>query len=207
MQVRGLIKRLSYWTAIEEADDAFAAAKQALTDADATLKAARKEESKIRSQANASDTKKANALEKKTAAAKVLNAAKLQLEEAEEERAKAVENPFEFYESNLSQGEQSSWDKIVTKLTIDSPHTDIFGKKREEAGGKIKQTFYDCMQMHLQSRFVFNTTELQKFYVLCGLKKSPKVTVRQFQDRIHILNDAIQWLPMKHFSPQCNHRL
>jgi hypothetical protein len=109
MQVRGLIKRLSYWTAIEEADDAFAAAKQALTDADATLKAARKEESKIRSQANASDTKKANALEKKTAAAKVLNAAKLQLEEAEEERAKAVENPFEFYESNLSQGEQSSY--------------------------------------------------------------------------------------------------
>jgi hypothetical protein len=37
----------------------------------------------------------------------------------------------------------------------------------------------------LQSRFVFNATELQKFYVHCSLKKSPRVTVRQFHDRIH----------------------
>jgi hypothetical protein len=89
---------------------------------------------------------KADALEKRTAAAKALNAAKLQVEEAEEESAKAVEQPFKFYGSNLSQSEQSSWDKIFTKLTIDAPHTDIFGK----------QTFYDCMQIHLQSRFFFN---------------------------------------------------
>jgi hypothetical protein len=109
-------------------------------------------------------------LEKKTAAAKALNAAKLQVEEAKEERAKAVEKPFKFYGSNLSESVQSSWEKIITKLTIDAPHTDIFGKKREEAGGKTKQTFYDCMQMHLQSRSVFNAAELQKFYVLCGLK-------------------------------------
>jgi hypothetical protein len=44
--------------------------------------------------------------------------------------------------------------------------------------------------------------ELQKFCVLYGLKKSPKVMDRQFHDRIHVLNDAIEWLPMKHFSPQ-----
>jgi hypothetical protein len=131
-----------------------------------------------------------------------LDAAKLQVGEAEEERAKAIEKPFEFYGSNLSQSEQSSLEKVVTKLTIDAPHTDIFGKKHEEAGGKTKQTFYDCVQMHLQSRFVFNAAELQKFYVLCGLKKSPRVTVRQFHDRIHVLNDATEWLPMKHFSPQ-----
>jgi hypothetical protein len=58
------------------------------------------------------------------------------------------------------------------------------------------------VQMHLQSRFVFNAAELQKFYVLCGLRKSPRVTVRQFHDRIHVLNDAIEWLPMKYYSPQ-----
>jgi hypothetical protein len=159
MQVGGLIKRLGYWTAIVEDDEAFAAAKQALTDAEAALKATRKEESKTPTKANASEAEKANALEKKTAAAKALNATKLQVEEAEEERAKAVEKPFEFYGSNLSQSEQSLWEKIVTKLTIDAPHIDIFGKKGEEAGGKTKQTFYDCVQMHLQSRFVFNATE------------------------------------------------
>jgi hypothetical protein len=62
-------------------------------------------------------------LEKKTAAAKALNAAKLQVEEAEEERDKAIEKTFEFYGSNLSQSKQSSWEKIVTKLTIDAPHS------------------------------------------------------------------------------------
>jgi hypothetical protein len=44
-------------------------------------------------------------LEKKTAVAKALDAAKLQVEEAKEERAKAVEKPFEFYGSNLSQSD------------------------------------------------------------------------------------------------------
>jgi uncharacterized membrane protein len=117
MQVGGLIKRLGYWTAISEADEVFAAAKQALTDAEAALKAARKEESKTRTNANASDAEKADVLERNTAAAKTLDAAKLQVEEAEEECAKAVEKPFEFYGSNLSQSEQSSLEKIITKLT------------------------------------------------------------------------------------------
>jgi hypothetical protein len=95
------------------------------------------------------------------------------VDEAEEDRSKSVEKPFEFYGSNLSQSKQSSSDKIVTKLTVDVPHTNIFGGKRKEAGGKTKKTFFDCVQMHLQSRFFFNAAELQKFYVLCGLKKSP----------------------------------
>jgi hypothetical protein len=163
-----------------------ATAKQALVDASSALKVAKKEESKTRDNASARDVEKAEALEKKTAALTAVNAAKLELEQAEEDRSKAAEKPFEFYGSNL---------------TVDAPQTDIFGKKREEAGGKTKETFYDCVLMHLQSRFVFNAAELQKFYVLCGLKKSPRVTVRQFHDRIHILNDAIEWLPMKYFSP------
>ena len=201
-QVGGLIKRLGYWQAVEEADEAVTSAKQTLADATAALKTAKREESKTRNNSNASNAEKAEALEKKTAASTAVDAAKLELEQAEEDRAKAAEKPFEFYGSNLSQSEQASWEKIVTNLTVDAPHTDIFGKKREEAGGKTKETFYDCVQMHLQSRFVFNAAELQKFYILCGLRKSPRVTVRQFHDRIHVLNDAIEWLPMKYYSPQ-----
>jgi hypothetical protein len=147
-QLGGLIKRLGYWQAVEEANEAVATAKQALVDASSALKAAKKEESKTRNNASARDTKKAEAVEKKTAALTAVNAAKLKLEQAEEDRSKAAEKPFEFYGSNL---------------TVNAPQTDIFGKKREEAGGKTKETFYDCVQMHLQSRFVFNDTELQKF--------------------------------------------
>jgi hypothetical protein len=201
-QVGGLIKRLGYWQALDEANEAVTSAKQTFVDASAALKTAKREESKTRNNSSANNAERAEALEKKTAASTAVDAAKLELEQAEEDRSKAAEQPFEFYGSNLSQSEQASWEKIVTNLTVDAPHTDIVGKKREEAGGKTKETFYDCVQMHLQSRFVFNAAELQKFYVLCGLRKSPRVTVRQFHDRIHVLNDAIEWLPMKYYSPQ-----
>ncbi len=183
--------KLAGWQAIEEANEAVTSAKQTLVDASAALKTAKREESKTRNNASASNAKKAEALEKKTAASTAVDAAKLELEQAEEDRSKAAEKPFKFYRSNLSQSEQASWEKIVTNLTIDAPHTDIFGNKREEAGGKTKETFYDCVQMHLQSRFVFNAAELQKFYILCGLKKSPRVTVRQFHDRIHVLRHRV----------------
>jgi hypothetical protein len=201
-QVGRLIKRLGYWQAVEEADEAVATAKQTLADASAALKTAKREESKTRNNSNASRAEKAEALEKKTAASTAVDATKLELEQAEEDRSKAAEKPFGFYGSNLSLNEQASWEKIVTNLTVDPPHTEIFGKKSEEAGGKTKEMFYDCVQVHLQSQFVFNAAELQKFFVLWDLRKSQRVTVRQFHDRIHILNDAIEWLPMKYYSPQ-----
>jgi hypothetical protein len=45
-----------------------------------------------------------------------VDAAKLELEQAEEDRSKAAKEPFEFYGTNLSQSEQASWEKIVTSL-------------------------------------------------------------------------------------------
>jgi hypothetical protein len=53
-QVGGLIKRLGYWQAVEEADEAVATAKQTLADASAALKTAKREESKTRNNSNAS---------------------------------------------------------------------------------------------------------------------------------------------------------
>jgi hypothetical protein len=95
-QLGGLIKWLGYWQAVEEADEAVATAKQALVDALSALKATKREESKTRNNASARDAKKAEALEKKTAASMVVDAAKLELEQAEEDRSKAAEKPFEF---------------------------------------------------------------------------------------------------------------
>ena len=56
--------------------------------------------------------------------------------------------------------------------------------------------------MHPQTRFAFNAAELKRLYVLCGLKKSPKVNMRQFCECMQVLNDVIEWLPMKYYSPQ-----
>jgi cobalamin biosynthesis Mg chelatase CobN len=95
-QLGGLIKRLGYWQAVKEANEAVATAKQALVDASSALKAAKKEESKTQNNASASDAKKAEALEKKTAASTTVDAAKLELEQAEEDRSKAAEKPSSF---------------------------------------------------------------------------------------------------------------
>jgi hypothetical protein len=58
--------------------------------------------------------------------------------------------------------------------------------------------------MHLQTRFAYNAAENQRLYVMCGLKKSPKVTMRQFCERVATLNlnDAIEYLSMRYYSPK-----
>ena len=61
---------------------------------------------------------------------------------AKEECAFAIEKPFEFYGSNLSQSKQASCKKIVKQLTLDAPHKNICGKKHKEAGGKSKCIFF-----------------------------------------------------------------
>jgi hypothetical protein len=52
----------------------------------------------------------------------------------------------------------------------------------------------DCIQMRLQTHFAYNAAENQWLYVMCGLKKSPKVMMRQFCERVATLNDAIEYL-------------
>jgi hypothetical protein len=76
------------------------------------LKTAKREESKTRNNSNASNAEKAEAFEKKTAVSTAVDAAKLELEQAEQDHSKAAEKPFEFYGSNLSQSEQASWEKM-----------------------------------------------------------------------------------------------
>ena len=205
----GLIKRLGYWT---ERTEALAAAAQAGSDlkkAQKELKAAKKEESKIL-QRNKDDESVATgeakqqleeARQKIATAQEDIEVAQTQLEEAQREAAEASDKPFEFFGSNLSQSEQSNWSKIVTEQTESSPYTDVFGKKQEEAPGKTPKSFNDCVKIYLQSRFSFNAAESQAMYVSVGLRKSGRVTVRQFLDRLTVLNDCIEWLPMRYYSP------
>jgi hypothetical protein len=65
----------------------------------------------------------------------------------------------------------------------------------------------DCIQLHLQTRFAYNAAENQRLYVMCGLKKSPKVTMRQFCERVATLNDAIDFLPMRFYSPKATRNI
>ena len=102
----------------------------------------------------------------------------------------------------MSQSELTRWNKIVEEQTESTAYTDVFGKKQTVPPGKTKDSFEDCLKLYLQSRFNFNAAENQKMYVQVGLRKSGRVTVRQFMDRIKQLNDIIDWLPMKYYSPR-----
>jgi hypothetical protein len=150
------------------------------------------------------DTQQANLvlLANRDDAKQAYQVAQAELKTAQESREDVAEKPFEFYGSNLSTTEQTSWGKIVTGFTDTSPYTDIFGKVRDESPGKTRTSFMDCIQMHLQTRFAYNAAENQRLYVMCGLKKSPKVTMRQFCERVATLNDAIEFLPMRFYSPK-----
>jgi hypothetical protein len=128
--------------------------------------------------------------------------AQAELKTAQESCNDVAEKPFDFYGSNLSTTEQTSWGKIVTGFTDTSPYTDIFGKVKEVSPQKTRTSFMDCIQMHLQTRLAYNAAENQRLYVMCGLKKSPKVTMRQFCERVATLNDAIEVLPMRFYSPK-----
>ena len=197
----GLIKRLGYWKSLDEADEALKKAEELLK----ASKTAWKDAKKTESNAVTSDDK-ANASASREEAAEAYSSAQADHKTAQESRDDAADKPFEFYGSNLSQTEQTSWEKIVTQYTAKVPYTDIFGKEQADAPGKTYMSFWDCVKVHLQSRFAYNAAEMQKLYVLAGVKKSAKVTVRQFSDRIGTLNDAIEYLPMRFYSPQATER-
>ena len=73
---------------------------------------------------------------------------------AKEERAFAIENPFEFYGSNLSQSKQASWEKIMKQLTFNVPHKDV-----ERSTRKLGE-----VQVHFLLR---TDAPADKVYILC----------------------------------------
>ncbi len=65
--------------------------------------------------------------------------------------------------------------------------TKTFVERSTKKLGESQGVFFDCIRMHLQTRFAFNSTELQRLYVLCGIKKSPKLNMSQFCKCIQVL--------------------
>ena len=147
MQSGALIKRLNYWDDLDKAEEAIKEAKESVKKARDALQSATAKDTKLKKTQGATESQLKSSAERVTKASADVEKAMTLVEAAEEERALAVEKPFEFYGSNLSQSEQASWEKIVKQLTLDAPHKDICGKKHKEAGGKSKCIFlivYRC---------------------------------------------------------------
>ena len=208
-QSYGLMKRKGLMTEAEEADEALQEATAAKKKAKAEVKACKAEEAKLlEKQPKDSDVGDGTVnaqltavREKLSASQKRLDACKKQVEEAEESRDESAKALFDFFGSNVSQSEQTIWEKIVKEQTEDAPYTDVLGEKHDEAAGKSLKTFSDCLTKYLRRKFAFNAAESQKQYIEVGIKKSSRVQVRPFYDRVVVLNDYIDWLPSKYNSP------
>ncbi len=57
-------------------------------------------------------------------------------------------------------------------------------------------SFQDCVQLHKLTIFPVDAIEKQHFYMQQTVKKSQKVTIRQYMARMGVLNDYLTFLPL-----------
>ena len=82
------------------------------------------------------------------------------------------------------------------------PWTNLQGVANNVEREYSTESFRDCVKFHLLSVFTYDTAEHKKFYISHQLKKTRKVLLRNFCDRIEMLNSYIPYLPGLVDSPQ-----
>jgi hypothetical protein len=131
----GLIKHLGHWKKLEEAADAVLKAEELVRD----TKTAYKDVKEKVQAATSSDVEADRETQQDNLALlahrddtkQAYQAAQAELKTAQESRDDVAEKPFDFYGSNLSTTEQTSWGKIVIGFTETSPYTDISSGRSE----------------------------------------------------------------------------
>ena len=112
MQSGALIKRLNYWDDLDKAEETIKEAKESVKKARDALQSATAKDTKLKKTQGATESQLKSLAERVTKASADVEKAMTLVEAAKEERALAIEKPFEFYGSNLSQSEQASWEKL-----------------------------------------------------------------------------------------------
>ncbi len=88
----------------------------------------------------------------------------------------------------LGENAQVKWARIVDTQVGVTPWTDLVGNVHQTVCECSTDSFRDCVKFHLLSVFNYDAAEHQKYYISHQLKKSRKVLLRNFCDRIKILN-------------------
>ena len=122
-------------------------------------------------------------------------------EESKGKPAEHARKAFDLYGTFLSQEAREVWNKIVKEHTEDLPHVDLRGQSHAVTPGKTWKSLKDCVIRHLKTEFAHDAAESQKYYMTHNLRKSQKVKVRHFSERIQTLNRYIGYLPSLYNSP------
>ena len=80
--------------------------------------------------------------------------------------------PF-IYGILLGEEECQLWEKIVTTQTESENYSDIYRNMHTDPAGKNKDSFVECIRIHLLIRLSSNAREKEKQYTKSGLKKPP----------------------------------
>ena len=126
-------------------------------------------------------------------------AAVVTAEKTLEKRGKAF---FSLYETLLGETSRVKWARIVETQVGVVPWTDLQGNVYDVKRKYSAQSFMDCVKFHLFSVFSHDVAEHQKYYISHYLKNPRKIPLRNFSDRIEMLNSCIHYLPGLFDSPQ-----
>ncbi len=116
----------------------------------------------------------------------------------------AASKLFTFYLNLLSPESKYSWNKIVGNQMESDPYVNLQGDVLEGPRGMSCDSFNNCMMFHLLTVFPINADEQEKYYISNILKKSQRINVRQFVQRVEQLNAYIPQMPCFYYSPNAN---
>ncbi len=74
----------------------------------------------------------------------------------------AASKMFLFYSNLLSPESKYGWNKIVSKQTESNPYVNLQGDSLEGPSGMSRQSFHDCVMLHLLTTFPINAAEQEK---------------------------------------------
>ena len=121
--------------------------------------------------------------------------AKRLCQEVEQQQQVVMNEVFDLYDSLLSESQRGDWTKVVEDICHSHPYLTRRNKPRTGPRGQTKEAFHDCVHAHLLTVFSHDAAEQERHYLQCCLKKSPKVTIRQFISRMSQLNGYLSLLP------------
>jgi hypothetical protein len=125
-------------------------------------------------------------------------------ETAKKSREAAATKMFQFYANLLSSDAKYAWNKIVKEQMEADPFKDLQGMSRKGPRGLLRESFNDCVIFHLLTVLPNNAAEQEKYYLSNVLRKSQRVGICQFVQRVEQLNAYIAQLPCWYYSPSYN---
>jgi hypothetical protein len=106
-----------------------------------------------------------------------------------------AQKAYEVFRCFVVGNSQTQWDRIVHKMHTKDPWIGM--NRSSNKGPRIRSwlSFLDCIELHKLTIFPVNTAEKQHFDMAQTVKKSQRVTVRQYMACMGVLNDYLTFLP------------